>query len=211
VLHNRHCKDKPEVPGRLLANDEQLLGTAQTITAGVAIRSGFGKDYGLLTSVDVLRTRQALFAAELLYLLANAAAKCSVALLFARLLSQKSHIKVCYGVAAICAAWGPRSRCRVLTGVTDILLRRPSQYSMLVLLFQVRSIQLTRLKITFWRTTTAFNIIIEMVLGSIPFWLVWGLQTSTYRKISIITVFSLRTPYVPFSKLESASPSPFRR
>jgi hypothetical protein len=106
VLHNRHCKDKPEVPGRLLANDEQLLGTAQTITAGVAIRSGFGKDYGLLTSVDVLRTRQALFAAELLYLLANAAAKGSVALLFARLLSQKSHIKVCYGVAAICAAWG---------------------------------------------------------------------------------------------------------
>jgi hypothetical protein len=105
----------------------------------------------------------------------------------------------------------PRPRCRVLTGVTDILLRRPSQYSMLVLLFQVRSIQLTRLKITFWRTTTAFNIIIEMVLGSIPFWLVWGLQTSTYRKISIITVFSLRTPYVPFSKLESASPSPFRR
>lgn len=91
-------------PGGLLANDDQILGTAQTITAGVAIRSGFGKDYGLLTSVDVLRTRQALFAAELLYLLANAAAKCSVALLFARLFSQKSHIKVCYGLAAIGAA-----------------------------------------------------------------------------------------------------------
>ena len=106
MLRDRHCKDEPGVPGRPLANDDKFLGTAQTITAGVAIRSGFGKDYGLLTSVDVLRTRQALFAAELLYLLANAAAKCSVALLFARLFSQKSHIKACYGVAAIGAAWG---------------------------------------------------------------------------------------------------------
>ena len=106
MLHIRHCKDKHGVPGRLLADYDQLLSTAQTITAGVAIHSGFGRDSELLSSVDVLRTRQALFAAELLYLFANATAKCSVALLFARLLSQRSHVKVCYGVAAICAAWG---------------------------------------------------------------------------------------------------------
>jgi hypothetical protein len=54
----------------------------------------------------VLRTRQAFFVAELLYLLANTAAKCSVALLFARLLAQRSHVKVCYSAAAVCAAWG---------------------------------------------------------------------------------------------------------
>lgn len=106
MLLPRHCKDIYGVLGGLLADCDQFLGTAQTITAGVAIHSGFGREYGLLSSVDVLRTRQALFAAELLYLLANAAAKCSVALLFARLLSQKSHIRVCYGVAAVCAAWG---------------------------------------------------------------------------------------------------------
>ena len=106
MLLPRHCKDIYGVLGGLLADCDQFLCTAQTITAGVAVYSGFGREYGLLSSVDVLRTRQALFAAELLYLLANAAAKCSVALLFARLLSQKSHIRVCYGVAAVCAAWG---------------------------------------------------------------------------------------------------------
>lgn len=107
MLHVRHCKDKHGVPpGRLLANYDQLLGTAQTITAGVAIHNGFGKDSGLLSSADVMHTRQALFAAELLYLLANAAAKCSVALLFARLLSQRSQVKFCYGVAVVCAVWG---------------------------------------------------------------------------------------------------------
>jgi hypothetical protein len=106
VLRNGHCKHKRRTAGGLLVNHDQVLGTAQTITSGVAIHSGFGKDSGLLSGADLLRTHQALFAAELLYLLANAAAKCSVALLFARLLSQRSHVKVCYGVATICAAWG---------------------------------------------------------------------------------------------------------
>ena len=64
--------------------------------------------------------------------------------------------------------------------------------------------KLTVLKMTFWRTATAFNIIIEAMLGLIPFWLVWGLQIKTSRKISVITVFSLRTPCVSFSKLEPA-------
>jgi len=106
VLHIGHCKHKYMISRGLLADYDQVLGTAQTITAGVAVQSGFGRDSELLSSADVLRTRQALFAAEVLYLLANAGAKCSVALLFARLLSQRSHVKVCYGVAAICAAWG---------------------------------------------------------------------------------------------------------
>jgi hypothetical protein len=106
VLHIGHCKDKDITSVALLANSDQLLGTAQTITTGIAIHSGFGRASGLLSSADVLRTRQAFFAAELLYLLANTATKCSVALLFARLLSQRSPVKVCYGVVAICAAWG---------------------------------------------------------------------------------------------------------
>ena len=111
MLHIGHCKHKHRTSRGFLANYDQALGTAQTITAGVAIHSGFGRDSELLSSADVLRTRQALFAAEVLYLLANAAAKCSVALLFGRLLSQRSHVKVCYGVATICAAWG---RCAAL-------------------------------------------------------------------------------------------------
>lgn len=39
------------------------------------------------------------------------------------------------------------------------------------------------------------------MLGLIPFWLVWGLQIKSSRKISVITIFSLRTPYVPFPKV----------
>jgi hypothetical protein len=106
VLHIGNCKDGDTTSEDLIADYYQLLGTAQTITAGIAIHSGFGRDSGFLSSADILRTRQAFFAAELLYLLANTATKCSVALLFARLLSQRSHVKVCYGVAAICTVWG---------------------------------------------------------------------------------------------------------
>ncbi|GAB7331950.1 hypothetical protein MBLNU13_g03866t1 [Cladosporium sp. NU13] len=179
-----------------------FLGTAQTITAGVAIHSGFGRDARPLRGADVLRTRQALFAAGLLYLLANAAAKCSVALLFARLLSKRSHVKVCYGVAAICAAWG---LCAALAqGVVWSQVSRTSGY------------EDRRDTMTSWRTITAFNIIIEIMLALIPFWLVWGLQIKPSRKISVITIFSLRTPvivaaicYLMYLSKTVQSPRPF--
>lgn len=51
----------------LLSDCKQLLCTAQTITTGIAIYSGFGRGFGLLSSADVLHTLQAFFAAELLY------------------------------------------------------------------------------------------------------------------------------------------------
>ena len=56
---------------------------------------------------------------------------------------------------------------------------------------------------TFWRAVTAFNIIIEIMLALIPFWLVLGLQIKVSRKISVITIFSLRTPYVSFPKFKT--------
>lgn len=79
-----------------------------------------------------------------------------------------------------------------------------------VLLSQERSIELTVLKMTFWRATTAFNIVIETTLALIPFWLVWGLQIKPSRKISVIIIFSLRAPYVPFPEANKGDLSSFR-
>lgn len=82
---------------------------------------------------------------------------------------------------------------------------------MLVVPFRKRPIQLTIPKMISWRTITAFNIFLEMMLGVIPFWLVWDLQIKTSRKISVITIFSLRTPYVSSPKVKSAYLAPSRR
>lgn len=103
-----------------------------------------------------------------------------------------------------------RPGCCVLTGITNVWLQGPSRYGMLVLQFRKRPIQLTMLNLTSWRTITACNIVIEITLGAIPFWLFWDLQIKTSRKISVIAIFSLRTPYVSSPKVKSAY-SPSRR
>lgn len=45
-----------------------------------------------------------------------------------------------------------------------------------------------------WEVITAFNVITEVIIGLMPFWLVWNLQTDRSRKAAVVTVFSLRVP-----------------
>ena len=54
-----------------------------------------------------------------------------------------------------------------------------------------------------WEAITAVNVFIELILFALPIWLVWGLQTDTSRKITVVAVFSLRLPYVDFPRFTS--------
>lgn len=53
-----------------------------------------------------MRAQKGLYATQLLYIATNATAKCSVALLFVRLLFLSTHIRGCYAVLAVSATWG---------------------------------------------------------------------------------------------------------
>jgi hypothetical protein len=57
------------------------------------------------------------------------------------------------------------------------------------------------LQLTEWKLVVAFNVIIELALFALPVWLVWGLQTSVRRKVTVVSVFGLRLPYVKRSLL----------
>jgi hypothetical protein len=49
-------------------------------------------------------------------------------------------------------------------------------------------------QLTEWKLVCAFNVLIELALFAMPVWLVWGLQTSIGRKITVVSVFGLRLP-----------------
>lgn len=86
-----------------------MLGLAQTAAACVAITDGFGKSLTLLDEQQIVRAEKGFFATQLLYIATNATAKCSVALLYVRLLFLSTHIRGCYAVLAVSATWGVAS------------------------------------------------------------------------------------------------------
>ena len=83
-----------------------LVGMAQTFTIFASISNGLGKALPLIDEAKIGALEQSYYASDLLYLLANALAKCSVALLLARLTRTRVHLTVCYAITALSAVWG---------------------------------------------------------------------------------------------------------
>jgi len=135
---------------------------------------------------------------QLLSITANAATKSSVALLLVRLLFLSTHMRGCYAVLAVSIIWGIASltaqaiRCPayppwLIVGAVCPTTVRVAFWSDCVVL-------LTREQVASWTVVTVFNVTIEVVLALIPVWLVWNLQTSYSRKITVVAIFWLRIP-----------------
>ena len=96
-----------------------VVGMAQTFTIFASISNGLGKSIEHIDEARIDALEQTYYASDLLYLLANALAKCSVALLLARLTRTRAHLTVCYVITGVSAVWGLASmlavalRCRL--------------------------------------------------------------------------------------------------
>ncbi|KAM3420288.1 hypothetical protein BST61_g3574 [Cercospora zeina] len=144
-----------------------MCGLLQTTVASVSISYGVGKALHLVTESHTVK-----------------AEKCSVALLLARIVFVTSRVRACHALLVVSCLWGLAAfvaqaiRCTGhppwhMVGVD----RCPSNY---------RS----------WQIITAFNVIIEVLLFAMPVWLVYGLQTTLSKKLTVVAVFSLRLPVI---------------
>ncbi|CAK1363244.1 unnamed protein product [Cercospora beticola] len=160
-----------------------MFGMLQTTVSSVSISYGMGKALELLTESEIVKSEKAIYAAQLLYLITNMLTKCTVALLLARIVFIKSRVYACYGVLILSCVWGISAflaqaiRCSQHPPWQIVGDQCPNNY---------RS----------WQIITAFNIIIEILLFAMPVWLVYNLQTELSKKVTVISVFSLRLPVI---------------
>lgn len=89
----------------MLSYRSQVFGLGQTIASTVAIVNGFGKDLSLVPDAQVPRVEKSLYAAEPLYIVTVALTKCSVALLFVRLMLLRPRVVTCYALLAASVLW----------------------------------------------------------------------------------------------------------
>jgi len=167
----------------IVATIATIFAVIQMIVSCIAIMYGFGKSTVLLSAANVINAEKALYAAQLLYIVTNALAKATVALLLARIVFIKSRVYVCYGVLVLSALWG--------VGALLALAIRCTEYPP----WQIIGDQCPNL-LAEWKTITALNIIIEVALFAVPVWLVWNLQTDFGRKCTVVSVFALRLPVI---------------
>ena len=128
-------------------------------------------------------TFQAVYVAQLLYLLTNALSKCTVALLLARIVFIRRRVYACYGVLILSCLWG------VIAFLVQAI--RCTEYAP----WKIVGDQCSDLLLS-WQVITAFNVLIETLLFALPVWLVWDLQTDLSRKMTVIAVFALRLPVI---------------
>lgn len=170
-------------PDDIVCGIATFFAIVQTIVSGVAISDGFGKSLSLLTASQIVGAEKALYAAQLLYIVTLTMTKASMALMFARLMHMKSHVRVCYAVLTLSVVWGIGSFLAeaILCTVANPWILVGNKCPNIVLS---------------WEAVTALNVITELIIAVMPLWLVWNLQTDRSRKVAVVMVFSLRTPII---------------
>ncbi|KAF1812931.1 hypothetical protein P152DRAFT_507237 [Eremomyces bilateralis CBS 781.70] len=165
---------------------------AQVAAIALSLKYGLGKVPSLIPPGEVEQAGVALFASNIMFVVAHCLSKCSVLCLILRLftrdmkkLSMVAAITITLAIAwgagsivALSVACDPKS---LLTDLTDA--KCPSQ--------------LLR-----WRLVIGVDIAIEIILLVLPTWLILPLQMSWERRFQVIFAFWLRIPVIAFTALK---------
>ncbi|OCK81367.1 hypothetical protein K432DRAFT_450183 [Lepidopterella palustris CBS 459.81] len=169
----------------------QVLTVAQFIAIVVALSSGLGKTYNLLTDGQYYSMVKAQYANQILLYASLCLSKCSVILLIRRVFTRdmKSFWVICTVMLGAIVVWGIASIIGICAGCL------PTEYGALS----------TNMKCAGWtlryKLVVIFDIITETILVLIPIYLVWGIQMSMKLKLRVIIAFAFRLPIITFALL----------
>lgn len=121
------------------------------------------------------------YAADLFYIFAIYAGKCSVVLLFKRLAADRKHVVVSWALLGGCCTFAFIST--VLVALRCDVARPWIQYNADCGSSNAQ-----------WRAVAAFDLVSEVWLFLISILLVWGLYTKAANKGRVIMVFGIRLP-----------------
>ncbi|OJD25684.1 hypothetical protein ACJ73_02948 [Blastomyces percursus] len=175
VRHSRHVVKADDYV--LLA--AMVLFCIQSSVVFVQIGNGWGKSRKLLISLPHIVLLKATYAADMLYVLTHCVSKSSAALFYLRISPGRSHIFVAWGLVGLSVIWAVISMILISLGCNH---SRPwiDVSSNCAGLFPR------------WQFIGAFDIITEIGLSSVSFFLVAGIQMRTSRKIVVVLAFSSR-------------------
>jgi hypothetical protein len=138
------------------------------------------------------------YAADLLFIIALAISKLSVIFFLARLTPNKTHLRLCTAVGAICGAWG-------VGGVLSLALKCDLAEPWITNGQKCTSLvscepyvdlfgELTIIQIRRWQLISAFDVITEIIILVLIIRLVFNLQMSFRKKFMVVLGFAFRLP-----------------
>ncbi|KAH8755894.1 hypothetical protein F5882DRAFT_367530 [Hyaloscypha sp. PMI_1271] len=166
-----------------------VVALAQSSVVCVSVHHGWGRVIEGIDPFNLVSAEKLVYAADILYIVTLALSKHSLDLLFIRLSPFKKHLQAAKCIRYFVLVWTIASlgaislRCNVRNPWTDITSDQCP--SMLVR----------------WQVITAFNIISEVAIFGMSFFLVEGLRMPLSQKAIVIAAFGIRLPTIIFCAL----------
>ncbi|KAL2004969.1 hypothetical protein VTN00DRAFT_2819 [Thermoascus crustaceus] len=181
-LYTRWAINGPFGLDDLAAGVGTALGICHVGAVMDSVSHGFGKSKTLLDPVRISKAEKAIYAADILFVIAHTAAKASVAFLLRRLGREKRYMRLCDGVLTIISLWG-------FASLLAIGLKCGLNHPWL-LDGQCKNVLLR------WQLITAFDVVTEIGLLSVYVYLIWGLHMRWKGKVVVLIAFGSRVPVI---------------
>ncbi|KUJ14945.1 uncharacterized protein LY89DRAFT_649533 [Mollisia scopiformis] len=161
-----------------------LVFVGQSSAVFVEVSKGFGKTLSDIPLSNLTSLQKASYSSDILYLVAVWLTKCSVAFLTIRLSPDKRHNFASNAVLYTSTLFVVISIFMFALGcnLSEPWLFIDTPYGMNMFLR--------------WQIVAAFDIVTELALLALSFYLVGGLQLSRYKKFVVIFAFALRLPII---------------
>ncbi|MCJ1434163.1 hypothetical protein MMC27_003530 [Xylographa pallens] len=159
--------------------DDALITIALSSAVAVQTANGFGKPITSLSSSVVLTDLKAEYAASLLYIPGLCFSKLSVLAMIRTITPARRDRVLVYGLTVTVIAWALTAE---FAAAFQCHAPRPFDY-VTGMCFN-RTAWMNYLEVT--------NIITDVALIALPFFIIWNVKTSAKRKASVLVVFALR-------------------
>ncbi|KAI4106122.1 MAG: hypothetical protein LQ339_003119 [Xanthoria mediterranea] len=162
-----------------------LLAAIQSAIIVYGVSRGLGRSTELVSSNDLVALQKAAYVGDILYLLTDYLSKCSVILLLLRLSQDRKH-RFAFNATLI---W------TIVVSVASVFaVSLRCDLSNPWLLFHEKCSGL----LLRWQFITAFDILTELIIFGVSFYLIHGLHMSLSNKFIIVGVFAFRLLMIPF-------------
>lgn len=180
----------------------QLFQIGSAVSSMLALNHGLGQTLSLLNTSSVHSASTDTFTAQILFILAATAAKCSTLWLMMRLFnlsgrktqtkhhgSPRLYLQICYGILAVMALWG------ILALITSSVNCQPSTFILSPDDAQCPSQSLR------WHIISGADIATETLLILTAVAIVYPVHLAWHLKIQVIMAFIFRAPLIALSAL----------
>ncbi|KAF2770779.1 hypothetical protein EJ03DRAFT_350074 [Teratosphaeria nubilosa] len=156
-----------------------ISGVMEVITISVSVNLGLGKRAFLLLDDQRESVSKYLYGATLLYIFTLTLSKVSVAILICRLATLKQHMIAIKAMMVLVVVW-------TVAAVFGVAFRCGRETPLKILAPTCNS------SMASWAILGTVDMVIDGILMILPTWIVWDLQMSRDKKITVVSAFAFQ-------------------